>query len=232
MAGNFTYLSASSTASSSSLLSLTVTLPGSLTAGDAMVMVLRGQTSGTVFSFSPPAGWDPVGSILQATGGTSSNPKGSLHVFFKAHSGAEANPTVTASTTGTFAWRAQVFVWRGSGAPAVTVTPLDETSGSATTFSGGTVITGSYPATLVHIVAQADSGGTLTLGATRGYTNQSTLTNAPTGRVFDQQVTPGSYDGPTVTSSTSNPFMAKTFGIDNPIPVGPASGWSVGQIKY
>lgn len=232
MAGNFTYLTASSEASTSSLLSLTVTLPGSLTAGDAMIMVVRGQTSGTVFSFSPPAGWDPVGSILQKTGGTSSNPKASLHVFFKAHSGAESNPTVTASTTGTFNWRAIVYVWRGSGAPAVTVTPLDETSNAATTFSGGTVLTGSYPATLIHIVAQADTGGTLTLGALRGYTSRATSAAAPTYRVLDQQVTPGTYDGPTVTSGTSNPFMAKTFGIDNPIPVGPASGWSVGQIKF
>jgi len=232
VAGNFTFLSASSGASSTSLLSLTVTLPGSLAAGDAMVMVLRGQTSGTPFTFSPPAGWDTVGSPLQKTGGTSSNPKATLDVYFKAHSGAETNPTVTASTTGTFAWRAQIFVWRGSGTPAVTIESLDETANAATTFTGGSVTSPAYPATLIHIVSQADSGGTLTVGTANGYTSQSTLTNAPTSRVLDQQVTPGSYGGPTITSSTSNPFMAKTFGIDNPIPAGAGTGWSVGQIKY
>lgn len=232
MAGNFTYLSAGAEGTTSSLLSLTLTLPGSLAAGDAMVMVLRGQTSGTPFTFSPPAGWDPVGSPLQKTGGTSANPKGTLDVYFKAHSGAETNPTVTASTTGTFNWRGIVYVWRGSGNPAVTIESLDETANAATTFTPGSVSTSVYPATLICLVAQADQGGTLTLGTARGYTSRATLTNAPTLRLLDQQVTPGSYGGPTITSGTSNPFMAKTFGIDNPIPIGAGTGWSVGQIKY
>jgi hypothetical protein len=232
VAGNFTYLSASSQLSTTSLLSLTLPLPGSLAAGDAMVMVLRGQTSGTPFTFSPPAGWDTVGGPLQKTGGTSSNPKATLDVYFKAHSGAEANPTITASTTGTFAWRAQIFVWRGSGSPAVTIESLDETANASTSFTGGSVTSPAYPATLVCIVSQADSGGTLTIGTANGYTSQANQAAAPTTRLLDQQVTPGSYGGPTLTSSTSNPWMAKTFGIDNPIPVGPSPGWSVGQIKY
>ena len=232
MAGNFTYLSAGAEGTTSALLSLTLTLPGSLTAGDAMVMVLRGQTSGTPFTFSPPAGWDPVGSPLQKTGGTSANPKATLDVYFKAHSGTETNPTVTASTTGTFNWRGIVYVWRGSGSPAVTITSLDETANASTSFTGGSVSSPAYPATLIHFVSQADSSGTLTVGTANGYTSRATLTNAPAVRLLDQQVTPGSYGGPTVTSSTSNPWMAKTFGIDNPIPIGAGTGWSVGQIKY
>ena len=230
MAGNFAFQAAGSNSNTTSLLSLTPVLPGGLQANDAMFLLARGQTSGTSMVYTPPAGWTQLGSRLTGTG-SSSNPNASLQLFWKAHSGTESNPTVTTTTFGTFSFSAAVFAYRGNAAPVITVACVDDTASASTTFTGSNV-TAASDARLIHLPSQIDVAGSgFTVTSANGYVSRSIsyAGNAPMTQIFDQAITAGTYGGPSLSSGTSRPWMAKTFGLDAEF-VG--VGWSVGQIKY
>lgn len=230
MAGNFAFQAAGSAQITTSLLTLTPSLPAGLVADDAMFLLAKGQTSGTSFTFTPPAGWTQLGSRLTGTG-TSGTPNASFQLFWKRHSGTESNPTVTTTTFGTFGWATAVFAYRGNAAPVITAACVDNTATASTTYTGPT-ITASGDARLVHLALQVDTAtGAFTVTAANGYTSQSTayLSTSPRAQLFDQAVTAGSYSGPALSSGFNQPWMSKTFGLDAEF-VG--VGWSVGQIKY
>ena len=231
MAGNFAFQAAGTNVNTTTTLSLTPVLAAGLQANDALFLLARGQTSGTSMVYTPPAGWTELGSRLTGVNPGTGTPNASLQLFWKAHSGTESNPTVTTSTFGTFTFSAAVFAYRGSAAPVITVACIDDTASASTTFTGSS-ITASSDARLIHLPSQVSTAGTgFTVTTANGYASQSTTyqSNAPRVQIFDQAVTAGTYGGPALSSGFTQPWMAKTFGLDAEFV---NVGWSVGQIKY
>ena len=72
----------------------------------------------------------------------------------------------------------------------------------------------------------------LNISQARSWTSRLTSTSSPALRVLDITGTPGTYDSPTLSTSSSRPWMAKVWALGNPLAPVPAAGWSVGQIKY
>ena len=229
MAGNFVFQAAGANANTTTTLSLTPILPAGLQANDAMFLLARGQTGGASMVYTAPAGWTELGSRLTATV-SGAQPNVSLHLFWKAHSGSESNPTVTTTTTVPFTFSAAVFAYRGSAAPVITVACVDDTAAANTAYTGPTV-TAASDARLIHLPAQASTFGSgFTVTSANGYANQASyVSNVPRAQVFDQAVIAGNYGGPALSSGTSQPWLSKTFGLDAEFV---SVGWSVGQIKF
>ncbi len=222
----FSYASVGSESSTSSLLSLTANYPGGSDApvvGDPLFLVCKGNTTGTAFTWTPPAGWTQIGVAVRAVSSGSIN--NALQVFWKVHdSGTSA--TVTTTTFGTFAWGAQVVRYTGAGTPTLVGTVADEAGASSSTFQPA-AYTAAATARVVSFVAQAGAGGTLNYTTANGFTRRFGDVRTPASAWGDKDVSAGSVTMPYFSTGTSTPWLSKTFALNSQ-----ASGWSVGQIKY
>lgn len=229
----FSYYSAGAQVTSTSSLMLTVPFPTSRASGDVFFLVCRGATA-TACTFGSPSGVgaEQIGTKVAATSGTSINPVSSMQVFWWVHGGSNSSVSVTATTSGYFDIKAQIFGYRGSGEASIVGTPADATGGDSTTFQGPSYSVGDSLITVINVTVQAGVSGTLVVDEARDWTSRATLTNSPAARLFDISGIPGTYASPTLSSGVSRAWLAKVWALSNPLGPVPADGWSVGQIKY
>jgi hypothetical protein len=223
----FGFKSSANTAANTTTLSLSVPYPsgGSAPAvGDPVFLVLRGLTTGTAFTWSPPAGWTEVGAAVRAVDGSGSN--NAIQVFWKVYDSG-TTVSVTTTTFGTFQHLGATVVYTGTGTPTLVGTVADQSAAASSTFQP-TAYTAAGAATVVNLTSGAGVGGTLNYSTSNGFTKQAAFTtNAPVAAWGDQDVSAGSVTMPSFSSGVSIPWMSKTFALDRQL-----SGWSVGTIKY
>lgn len=145
--GGFAFTTANSTQ--------TPTIHASAQAGDCMIMIAYSRA----ISVSTPAGWTVVSSY-------SASASARIYIFSKIHSGAESNPTVTATGGPLWYWHVGILVYRGVN----TTTPV-RTLGTNYSANG-------TPATIGPITGITAAGGSaiLVVGSTSGnVTSASTL---------------------------------------------------------
>lgn len=231
----FTYQSSGSQATSSSSLTLTVSYPSSRASGDVFFLLCRNQGA-SLASFTPNASVSAEEVGIRVSGDSavpgSPDPIGSMQVFWWVYDGTGSSVTVTASTSGAFNIKAEIHSYRGAGIASLVGDQLDDTSAASTTFTGPSIEVGDSDLTAINITSQVSVGGTLTIDQARSWTSRVAMTNSPAARLLDITGTPGTYDSPTLSSSTSRPWMCKVFALGNPLGPVPAAGWSVGQIKF
>lgn len=231
----FSYQSEGSATSSTSSLTLTVSYPSTRATDDVFFLLCRNQGA-SLASFTPSAGVGAEEIGERVSGDTAvpgaPDPIGSMQVFWWVYDGTGSSVTVTASTSGAFRIEAQVFSYRGTGTASLVGDQLDATAAASTSFQGPSIDVGDSDLTAINVTAQVGVGGTLTISQARSWTSRLTSTSAPALRVLDITGTPGTYDSPTLSTSSSRPWMAKVWALGNPLAPVPAAGWSVGQIKY
>lgn len=222
----FAYKSARSSATTTTLLSLTANYPAGTDApavGDPLFLVCSGNTSGTAFTWTPPSGWTEIGAAVRANDGSGN--KNAVQVFWKVHD-TGTSATVTTTTFGTFGWQVSVIGYTGSGTPTLVGTAADEVGASSTTFQPA-AYTAAAAATVISLIAKVGSGGTLTYTTANGFTRQVVNISTPQWAWGDQVVSAGSVTMPYISTGLSTPWLSKTFALK-----AQSSGWSVGQIKY
>ena len=231
----FTFFGSGSQASTETVTTLSVNLPGSTQLGDVFFLVCRSMSAAAA-TFTPPSTVDAeqIGSRLTVDINVpqSSRPIGTLQVFWWVHDGTGSSVQVSASVTGSFQWLAQIFAYRGTGIAALAGTPVDATAAPSAEFTGPDFAVSDSDVTAINITFAAGVSGGLNIINSQGWTSQRTLATVPGGRWFDITGTAGTYTSPTVRSGFSRPWLCKVWALSNPPRPVPLGGWSVGQIKY
>jgi hypothetical protein len=220
-AGPYTYIAQEGN-SSAPTSSRSTAMPTGTTEGDVVFVYAIGRDTNTdTVTYTPPAGWEPIGEVLRTYDASAANGNyTSMQLWWKVAGASEGSASITRNNaTATLRdWRVGSFCFRPTTLqiPPRIVGRQEESLGTSTALNYTPApIAGPSSSGIMVAFCTPDVSGTPTLGTANGWLGVALTTGAPpSGMLLRATAVAGVIPSPTITAGFDKPWVSKTILLD------------------